>query len=48
MAGMAAETTVFGYCSPKAGHNAPDALTKVGATCFYTDMGGLAALLGLD
>ena len=48
MAGVAVETTVFGYCPPEAGHNAPDALTKVGATCFFTDMGEPAALLGLD
>ena len=43
---MVAGATVFGYCPPEAGYDAPDALTKVGATCFFTDMGELAALFG--
>ena len=46
MAGVAAGATVFGYSPPEAGHDAPDALIKVGATRIFTDMSELAALLG--
>lgn len=45
-AGVAAGATVFGYSPAEAGHDAPDALRKAGATRIFTDMGELAALLG--
>lgn len=45
-AGVAAGATVFGYSPPEAGHDAPDALRKAGAAHIFTDMAGLAALLG--
>jgi HAD superfamily hydrolase (TIGR01509 family) len=46
-AGVAAGATVFGYSPSEAGHDAPAALRKAGATRIFTDMAGLPALLGL-
>jgi len=44
-AGIAAGATVFGYSPPEAGHDAPDALRKAGATLIFTRMAELPALL---
>jgi HAD superfamily hydrolase (TIGR01509 family) len=44
-AGVAAGATVFGYSPPEAGHDAPAALTAVGASVIFTDMAELPALL---
>ncbi|MCY7370994.1 MAG: HAD family phosphatase [Polaromonas sp.] len=44
-AGVAAAATVFGYNPPDAGHDAPAALRKAGATMLFTDMAALPALL---
>ena len=46
MAGVAAGGTVFGYSPPEAGHDAPDALLKVGAARIFTEMNELLTLLG--
>ena len=46
-AGVAAGATVFGYSPSEAGHDAPAALRKAGATHIFTDMAGLPALLGM-
>ncbi|MBX3586079.1 MAG: HAD family hydrolase [Ramlibacter sp.] len=45
-AGVAAGATVFGYSPPEAGHDAPHALRRAGATHIFTDMAQLPALLG--
>ena len=45
-AGVAAGATVFGYSPPEAGHDAPDALRKVGAVAIFADMAELPTLLG--
>jgi HAD superfamily hydrolase (TIGR01509 family) len=44
-AGFAAGATVFGYSPPEAGHDAPGALMKAGATKIFTDMAELDGLL---
>jgi HAD superfamily hydrolase (TIGR01509 family) len=44
-AGVAAGATVFGYSPPEAGHDAPAALSKAGATRIFMHMNELAALL---
>ncbi|MES2937748.1 MAG: HAD family phosphatase [Pseudomonadota bacterium] len=43
-AGVAAGATVFGYSPPEAGHDAPDALRRAGASVIFTDMAELPAL----
>ena len=45
-AGVAAGATVFGYSPPEAGHDAPDALMRAGASAVFTSMQSLSALLG--
>jgi beta-phosphoglucomutase-like phosphatase (HAD superfamily) len=44
-AGIAAGATVFGYSPPEAGHDAPDALRRAGASEVFTAMSQLPALL---
>jgi HAD superfamily hydrolase (TIGR01509 family) len=44
-AGVAAGATVFGYCPPEAGHDAPAALQAAGAAVLFTDMADLPGLL---
>ena len=44
-AGVAAGATVFGYSPPEAGHDAPDALMRAGASAVFTSMQSLFALL---
>jgi HAD superfamily hydrolase (TIGR01509 family) len=44
-AGIGAGATVFGYSPPEAGHDAPAALRRAGASVIFEDMRGLAALL---
>ncbi|MDP2450609.1 MAG: HAD family phosphatase [Polaromonas sp.] len=43
--GVAAGATVFGYSPPEAGHDAPAALRRAGATWIFTDMAELAGHL---
>ncbi len=43
-AGVAAGATVFGYSPPEAGHDAPDALRRAGASVIFSDMADLPAL----
>jgi HAD superfamily hydrolase (TIGR01509 family) len=45
-AGIAAGATVFGYSPPEAGHDAPDALRKAGASAIFMRMEELPALVG--
>jgi HAD superfamily hydrolase (TIGR01509 family) len=45
-AGIAAGATVFGYSPPEAGHDAPDALRRAGASVIFTRMEELPALAG--
>ena len=40
-AGVAAGATVFGYCPPEAGHDAPEALRAAGAAWIFADMAQL-------
>lgn len=44
-AGVAAGATVWGYSPPEAGHDAPDALRKAGASAIFTRMDELPALV---
>jgi HAD superfamily hydrolase (TIGR01509 family) len=44
-AGVAAGATVFGYSPPEAGHDAPEALKRAGASTIFTDLWQLPALL---
>jgi HAD superfamily hydrolase (TIGR01509 family) len=44
-AGVAAGATVWGYSPPEAGHDAPDALRRAGASRVFTSMGDLPALI---
>ena len=44
-AGVAAGATVFGFSPPEAGHDAPDALRRAGASHVFTAMSHLPALL---
>jgi HAD superfamily hydrolase (TIGR01509 family) len=43
-AGVAAGATVFGYSPPEAGHDAPQALRRAGASAVFADMADLPAL----
>ena len=43
-AGIAAGATVYGYSPPEAGHDAPDALRRAGATLTFTRLQDLPAL----
>jgi beta-phosphoglucomutase-like phosphatase (HAD superfamily) len=43
-AGIAAGACVFGYSPPQAGHDAPDALRRAGASVIFTDMAQLPGL----
>jgi HAD superfamily hydrolase (TIGR01509 family) len=43
--GIAAGATVYGYSPPEAGHDAPEALRKAGASRVFTRMADLAALV---
>ena len=43
-AGIAAGATVYGYSPPEAGHDAPEALRRAGASRIFTAMQDLAAL----
>jgi HAD superfamily hydrolase (TIGR01509 family) len=45
-AGIAAGATVFGYSPAEAGHDAPQALRKAGASVIFTKMEDLPALVG--
>jgi HAD superfamily hydrolase (TIGR01509 family) len=45
-AGVAAGATVLGYSPAEAGHDAPQALSEVGASIIFKDMAELPALLG--
>ena len=47
-AGVAAGATVWGYCPPEAGHDAPDALRSAGAVGLFAAMGGLAGSVLAD
>ncbi|MBE7942454.1 MULTISPECIES: HAD family phosphatase [Ramlibacter] len=44
-AGVAAGATVFGYCPPEAGHDAPEALQRAGAQRIFTALQHLPAML---
>lgn len=46
-AGVAAGCTVFGYSPPEAGHDAPDALLRTGASQVFKHMRDLPACMGL-
>jgi HAD superfamily hydrolase (TIGR01509 family) len=45
-AGIAAGATVFGYSPAEAGHDAPQALQRAGASTIFTGMAQLPGLLG--
>ncbi len=46
IAGIAAGATVFGYCPPEAGHDAPALLREAGAVHIFSDMVRLPQMLG--
>jgi beta-phosphoglucomutase-like phosphatase (HAD superfamily) len=43
--GVAAGATVWGYSPPEAGHDAPEALRKAGASAIFTRMADLPGLV---